>query len=674
MLKRILKFRWFFLMVIGIQFLFGCTQDSEVVHNQQEGIRELTAVVEEQSRSTMSDTGEFTWREGDSISVWNDLPDDGIDAFVNFVFRSGNNFSIDPKAEVTSVSPANYAVYPAGNHSFSNNIVTIHLPASYGSTETEYAANTRAPMLAAIKPGSNHLIFKHLGGVMRFVVQKVPVGANQFVFTAVDKNITGNFAVDKDKGVISAIPKTDKNSLVIRFKTLTKEANMTFYVPLPVGDYNGYTLAIKGEEELNITSDETSQTKNAINRRSLLFMPVFECKEGKLVKVGVQKVTFAKPEDNTEPEAVVTGTTVEVETKDASQGAVLNLKYDPGNNQSATLNVTDAVSNTKPVASKATVRLNVPTKAKVAVLNLEVPTLTMELSTAENGNATYDVVTALTALNTLKINKGITIKKLILKGGNIIIGEGATIESVVNSEEFADTVYAIKKGILSKEAPKNVKFVDSVEEMELLTAAKYGGKVTLSTDMQLKERLLVNGDLELVLNGKNITSKRSVFEVKAGKLSITGEGNVKAGIEGEKATCYAVYASDKATVVINGGSYYVDGQERNDCIYAVNGSTITISGGTFESKLAADQGDGLQHWVLNSKEPEDKVAKSTINVLGGTFINFNPSNNVSDGKNTSFVAEGYEVLVGEEVVSAMHDATAEGDTRTEYKVVKKETP
>ena len=79
-----------------------------------------------------------------------------------------------------------------------------------------------------------------------------------------------------------------------------------------------------------------------------------------------------------------------------------------------------------------------------------------------------------------------------------------------------------------------------------------------------------------------------------------------------------------------------------------------------------------QHWVLNTKEADADVAKSTIAIQGGTFVNFNPANNVSDGKDTNYVASGYEAQVNGEATTNLHDAAQEGDIRTEYKVVKTE--
>ena len=446
MKPMIMKFKQLAIMISIVFFATNCGKDEEILQQGQGGVSRLTASVEGQARSTMTDMGIFSWVKGDSISVWNDMPDEGVDAFVKFVFTDGNNFNIDPKAGVSSIKPSDYAVYPAGAHTHTDNTVTINLPSVYGNAGENYVANSRAPMLATVSSGKSHLNFKHVGGVMRFIVQNVPAGANEFVFTAADKNITGNFMVEE--GVISAVDKTDKNSLSIRFKALANVAeSMTFYVPLPLGTYSGYTVSIKGENDLVLSCEDT-QSKNTINRRTLLLMPTLACEENALIK-GVQKLNFVKPEDGTEPTASVSGNTVEVDTENPGENAVLNLNYTPNKNQ-AILNLFDTSMEPQAAASKAIVRLSVPANANVSVLNLEVPTLTMELSTAENGSATYEIVSALTAHNSLKIKKGITVKKLILKGGNVVIEEGATVESIENREGFNHTVYAIKRGALSK--------------------------------------------------------------------------------------------------------------------------------------------------------------------------------------------------------------------------------
>ena len=104
----------------------------------------------------------------------------------------------------------------------------------------------------------------------------------------------------------------------------------------------------------------------------------------------------------------------------------------------------------------------------------------------------------------------------------------------------------------------------------------------------------------------------------------------------------AVWAHNGSKVVINGGEFITGNDvngEFNHCVYAAGGSTIEINGGTFMSI-------GDASWLLNCQD-----GNGTIIVKGGTFVNFDPSNCVSEGENTNFVAEGYKAVpevVGED--------------------------
>ena len=105
----------------------------------------------------------------------------------------------------------------------------------------------------------------------------------------------------------------------------------------------------------------------------------------------------------------------------------------------------------------------------------------------------------------------------------------------------------------------------------------------------------------------------------------------------------AVWAKDGATVNIYGGTFTHNGDGTDatsahhyDMIYAgANGGKINIYGGTYSAKSG-----GV--WLLNEKDNQGEIV-----VYGGTFVNWNPADNVSEGKNTNFVAEGYVVLVTE---------------------------
>ena len=100
----------------------------------------------------------------------------------------------------------------------------------------------------------------------------------------------------------------------------------------------------------------------------------------------------------------------------------------------------------------------------------------------------------------------------------------------------------------------------------------------------------------------------------------------------------AVLARKKGTVTINGGTYTIGGAEGsgNTCILADGGAKIIINDGFFSSTAKF----GEQYWVLNCQDNTD----SSIVVTGGTFVNFDPSNNISEGAGTNYVATGYKVV------------------------------
>lgn len=198
----------------------------------------------------------------------------------------------------------------------------------------------------------------------------------------------------------------------------------------------------------------------------------------------------------------------------------------------------------------------------------------------------------------------------------------------------------------------NTKVVGVSSADELAAAAKAGatnfrlidnvnGTLTFSNTMRSTP-----ANYTLDLNGKTINVEGDAIVVDNGvKLTINGNGTVKAG-QGKSGNALWVRHGD---VTINGGSWYVgnDGNERNDCIYVGSAdnkdkadlldSSVTINAGTFEAAVM----EYGQYWVLNIRD-EFAAAGSTITVYGGSYKNFDPANNTSEGAKTDFVADDYE--------------------------------
>ena len=107
------------------------------------------------------------------------------------------------------------------------------------------------------------------------------------------------------------------------------------------------------------------------------------------------------------------------------------------------------------------------------------------------------------------------------------------------------------------------------------------------------------------------------------------------GEDGEYST-YAINVKNGATLTINGGTYYGGGTA-----VQVQEGKLIINGGHFEViPFSAPYG---YDYMLNCIDSAYKNGTASIEVKGGTFVNFDPSNCKAEGAGTNFVATGYKV-------------------------------
>lgn len=135
------------------------------------------------------------------------------------------------------------------------------------------------------------------------------------------------------------------------------------------------------------------------------------------------------------------------------------------------------------------------------------------------------------------------------------------------------------------------------------------------------DAIQVIGDAEVIING-------GTFD--GGNTPFGGAGNTAVWCNGEN-----------AKVIINGGTFTIGGLAEGDIghidlIYCSQG-TVEINGGIF-------MGDDDTVWLLNCKDSPYAEGKASIIVKGGTFINWNPADCISEGEHTNFVADGYAVV------------------------------
>lgn len=180
----------------------------------------------------------------------------------------------------------------------------------------------------------------------------------------------------------------------------------------------------------------------------------------------------------------------------------------------------------------------------------------------------------------------------------------------------------------------------------------FNGDVILTSNYNPEMPVIISNSVSKVnLNGKKViapvfteknggvfkgfTDSYAFWVTEGGDLTIEGDGEV---IASEAEYSMAVW-SNGGKVTIKGGKFYNNGNN-SDLIYASNGGTVEIYGGEFhanENKGAA--GTKNRFPALNIKDKDRETTK--IVVYGGKFFGFNPADNVSEGDNTNFVADGY---------------------------------
>ena len=110
---------------------------------------------------------------------------------------------------------------------------------------------------------------------------------------------------------------------------------------------------------------------------------------------------------------------------------------------------------------------------------------------------------------------------------------------------------------------------------------------------------------------------------------------------------YPIYVNNSAegsTITINSGNYCSEYADNPAIFCNKYGTKVIINGGTFgqtgvQSPYLLNILDKLRY-PTTDKQPID-----FIEVRGGEFWNFDPSNNRSEGEGTNYVGEGFEVVV-----------------------------
>lgn len=184
---------------------------------------------------------------------------------------------------------------------------------------------------------------------------------------------------------------------------------------------------------------------------------------------------------------------------------------------------------------------------------------------------------------------------------------------------------------------------------EMKEALANGGIVSVNKDIKTDnigdneaDRITISQPTTLNLDAKIIspdgmgynTTNFCALIVDADTTINAGEnGGINTGRNGG----YALNVRKGANLTITGGSYYGGGTA-----VQVQKGTLTITGGHFAVEAFGEPYG--YNFLLNCVDSAYKNGSAKIIVKGGTFVNFDPSNNTAEGAGTNFVADGYKVV------------------------------
>ena len=222
---------------------------------------------------------------------------------------------------------------------------------------------------------------------------------------------------------------------------------------------------------------------------------------------------------------------------------------------------------------------------------------------------------------------------LTLEGITItVVATQDTVENdSFNNQYDKDAGYPVASATEMKEALANGGIVSVNKDIKTDNIGdKEADRITISkpTTLNLDAKIISPDDM-----GNNNTNFCALIVDADTTINAGKNGGIDTGANGG----YALNVRKGANLTITGGSYYGGGTA-----VQVQEGTLTITGGHFAVEAFGEPYG--YNFLLNCVDSAYKNGTAKIIVKGGTFVNFDPSNNTAEGAGTNFVADGYKVV------------------------------
>lgn len=275
-------------------FMASCVDDK--MGGSQNETYSFTAQIEQDNstRTTVNAQNQVLWTTGDEIGIYgNQQTKNAL-----FTLQTANGTSAQFSGELKSGEQPDFAYYPYQKGAELNgSSLTFELPDEY-----VYTGNSNAPMIG-FDNGNQSLAFKHLCGLMKVTVRDVPEKSVQFVITSEGKNpqpIAGTAVVDDvyaEDAILSIKEQGDKAyTITYQLSGSVTNREFTFFIPLPVGEYDKLTVSLRSAEDDVLYQKSTSNVR--IKRAYILSMPTLSGDEDISYVLAENTVQLSRDDEN----------------------------------------------------------------------------------------------------------------------------------------------------------------------------------------------------------------------------------------------------------------------------------------------------------------------------------------------------------------------------------------
>ena len=216
-------------------------------------------------------------------------------------------------------------------------------------------------------------------------------------------------------------------------------------------------------------------------------------------------------------------------------------------------------------------------------------------------------------------------------GLNVVATQYTTESDSFDNQYDKDAGYPVASAAEMKEALANGGIVSVNKDIKTDNIGdNEADRITISkpTTLNLDAKIISPDDM-----GNNNTNFCALIVDADTTINAGKNGGIDTGANGG----YALNVRKGANLTITGGSYYGGGTA-----VQVQEGTLTITGGHFAVEAFGEPYG--YNFLLNCIDSAYKNGTAKIIVKGGTFVNFDPSNNTAEGAGTNFVADGYKVV------------------------------